>query len=136
MKIYAITRDDGGVSIMRLLNEARDIDAEIKRWEAASNLKCVSYREIKEDDLPQDRKHRNSLIDTGKSLALDDVRRREQYAFYRKREYPEPTEAADAFVKQLQYMKKNGIKLHPDAEAYMDKCLKIKAQNPKPGSLK
>lgn len=55
--LIKIARSDGGVSIMRTIGAP---DAEVKKWEQASNLMAVSYSEIADDDVPQDRTFRDA----------------------------------------------------------------------------
>lgn len=60
MKIIAIERADGAVSIMRLLLDSADIPTEVAKWAAGSNLVVASFREISEGDIPADRTFRNA----------------------------------------------------------------------------
>lgn len=56
-KRYAISRNDGGVSIAVFRG---DVEEEIEKWEACTNFKCVSYVEINQEDIPTDRSNRNT----------------------------------------------------------------------------
>lgn len=68
MKI-AISRTDGGVSIMTLLDEARQDEA-IRKWQDVNPGQYVSHREVSEDEIPTDRASRNALTDTGTEIRV------------------------------------------------------------------
>ena len=60
MKIYALDRDDGGVSIMRILDETKHtVEEEIIKL-ICKGAKITGYIEIKEDDIPIDRTDRKT----------------------------------------------------------------------------
>lgn len=58
MKIIQINRTDGGISVMRILNDA-PVETEIARWAQNSGLAAASWSEIQEADIP-DRTYRNA----------------------------------------------------------------------------
>ena len=63
MKIIAINRSDGGVSIMKILDDLLSIKSEIDKWEQSMNgITSVSYQEITEADIPTDRANRDAWI--------------------------------------------------------------------------
>lgn len=67
MKI-AIEREDGGVSVMELV-EGAELDVEIAKWEEGTGLRAVSHRDAGE--LPTDRTFRNAWKITDKAIAVD-----------------------------------------------------------------
>lgn len=63
---FALRRQDGGVSIMRIY-EAEDgsysnVDEELKKWPEQMAKEVLSSAEIKEDDIPKDRSHRDRWV--------------------------------------------------------------------------
>lgn len=56
--LYAIERQDGGVSFMRVL--VGDFPDRLAEWEAVHG-KCASWREIDESEIPADRTFRSAL---------------------------------------------------------------------------
>jgi hypothetical protein len=58
MAIIAITRSDGGVSIMRTVGNA-DVAAEIEKWKSVKEG-YVSHKEITEAEIPADRTFRDA----------------------------------------------------------------------------
>ena len=60
MRIIAINRDDGGCSVMRILDDGADIDMLIKKYEVATVITAVSWAQITEADIPADRTFRNA----------------------------------------------------------------------------
>lgn len=67
--IYAITKEDGSLAIMRIIKG--NINEEIKKWEETQESKAVSFREIKEEDVPSLREYRDAWIDDGKRIKHD-----------------------------------------------------------------
>lgn len=53
-KLVAISRQDGGVSIMRLLDDGLDVDAEVQKWIESSPGQYASHRETAPAELPGD----------------------------------------------------------------------------------
>lgn len=83
--IIAITRADGGVSIMRTNSDLDDygqqvrddlVAFELSRWQQSSPGQYVSHREIAASDLPSDRTYRNAWTDDGKTVTHDMVKAR------------------------------------------------------------
>jgi hypothetical protein len=74
MKI-AITRDDGGVSIMNLVEGMTldDVPGEVAKWETGGGV-AVSWRETSDDEIPPTREFRNAWYDTGTEIAVDPVK--------------------------------------------------------------
>ena len=60
MRIIAIKRTDGGVSIMRIFNDKATVKSQIDKWENGSGRTAESYQEITEADIPLDRIHRDA----------------------------------------------------------------------------
>ncbi|MBM4296592.1 MAG: hypothetical protein FJ143_02515 [Deltaproteobacteria bacterium] len=58
--LIKISRTDGGVSFMVTSNDI-DVDAEIAKWSAASNLTATGWSEISPAEIPADRTLRNAL---------------------------------------------------------------------------
>lgn len=71
---YAITREDGGVSIMRLKPGAT-LEDEIARAELPSP--AVSWRFVEQAEVPARDEYRNAWADTGKAIAHDMTKARE-----------------------------------------------------------
>lgn len=58
--MIAITRSDGGVSIMSIIDEKADVEKEIEKWSQSHSEKYISHREISASDIPPDRTFRNA----------------------------------------------------------------------------
>lgn len=69
MVAILIARTDGGVSIMTIIDDAADIDEEIRKWAEGSNLQAASYHSI--DSVPDDRTFRNAWASDGKACVVD-----------------------------------------------------------------
>ena len=85
--IIAITRDDGGVSIMTTVAETpKDIQKEVDKWQEVNPAQAVSWREICVADIPSSRAYREAWHDSNpeefigvnmdKALAIAHSRRR------------------------------------------------------------
>lgn len=77
MKIYLIENTNGSISIMRILDKNTTITKELKKQE----ITALSYKEIKESDIPKDRTYRNAwnkdlLVDmpTARIIQMDKIR--------------------------------------------------------------
>lgn len=69
----AIERADGGVSVMDLVPGA-DPQAEVEKWAETADpawLPVSGYREVRAEDVPQDRTFRRAWKVDGKSVAVD-----------------------------------------------------------------
>lgn len=79
--MIVITRKDGGVSIMRLMEQAAEVaaaghldiavQAEIAQWPQAAQDQVVSWREMPDDALPTDRTQRHLWCDVTPDLVID-----------------------------------------------------------------
>ncbi len=69
--MIAITRTDGGVSIMHFDSSDAEVDAEIAR----AGIDALRWRRVAPEDLPPDRTDRNAWADNGKTIAVDPVRK-------------------------------------------------------------
>jgi hypothetical protein len=67
MRTLAITRTDGGISIMRVLQDDANLDQEVGKC----GLDVVDYRVIEEADVPTDRTFRNAWTDTQEAIEVD-----------------------------------------------------------------
>ena len=56
MKIYALTRVDGGVEIMKLYSGT--VEEALAKWHPSRQADISGYREIQESDVPADRSKR------------------------------------------------------------------------------
>lgn len=83
--LVAITRTDGGVSIMRIveaklehngLSAVELADIEISKWSAVDRAEVVRIYDIREADVPADRTYRNAWTHDGKSITHDMVKAR------------------------------------------------------------
>lgn len=97
---------NGGVAIMRLLNDARTPQEEIARM--ASNQQAVYeqplvIREIQEGDIPASRSFRNDWQDTG-SIDVNMVRARASHktAILRERDKEVRSDAADHAIAEIE----------------------------------
>lgn len=73
MKKFAITRKDGGVSIIDLIEPTKNesykfptIEEVTKKWHPRLQAEILSWREINEHEIPKDRTFRDAWKDTGK----------------------------------------------------------------------
>ena len=61
MRVIAINRSDGGVSIMRIIDDAALIQGEVDKWqESFTEATAVGFQEIQETDIPTDRTNREA----------------------------------------------------------------------------
>ncbi len=67
MYTVAITRTDGGLSLLRVLHDATAMDLEVQKC----GLEVASYRRVEEADVPTDRTFRNAWTDTKQAIAID-----------------------------------------------------------------
>ena len=72
MKI-AISRTDGGVSIMTIIGDS-DVAESIEKWKDCHPDEYVSHRVIEDSDLPSDRATREGWVDSGASITVDPAR--------------------------------------------------------------
>lgn len=77
-QLIAITRADGGVSLMRLAPQTvdgraapPDVPGEIAKWSDCHRGQYASHREITEDQVPADRTFRDAWTDAGGAVAVD-----------------------------------------------------------------
>lgn len=59
MRVFALTRHDGGCSIMRILNDEQTPDDQIARLHPSQRAEIAGWREISEADIPKSRSFRN-----------------------------------------------------------------------------
>lgn len=72
MKMYALKRASGAVSIMYLYDADADIKNEVAKWQEQSpDDLCVSYREITPDMLPEDKDFRDAWTDGFDTPTID-----------------------------------------------------------------
>jgi len=76
MKLIAITRADGGLSLMRIIGDALAAD-EIEKWKTTAPGQYISHIEVDEENLPQDRAFRDAWMLTGDQVQIDMERARE-----------------------------------------------------------
>lgn len=74
--LFAITRKDGGVSVMKLV-EGGDPHAEIAKWSAVDQAEVVSVQQITEADVPTDRTFRNAWTLHNSTITHDMAKARE-----------------------------------------------------------
>ena len=61
MRVIAINRSDGLVSIMRIIDDTLVIQDEINKWEETMlGITAISYQEVSESDIPTDWTNRNA----------------------------------------------------------------------------
>ena len=61
MKIYALTRVDGGVVILRIYDPKATVESEIAKWHPNVRAEVTgAHREIQESDIPTDRSTRKA----------------------------------------------------------------------------
>jgi hypothetical protein len=70
--LIAISRVDGGVSLLRTIGENVSIEEEIGKWQGAHPGAYLAHTEAKESDVPSDRTFRNAWkgdlsVDMGKA---------------------------------------------------------------------
>lgn len=69
--LIAISRSDGGVSIMKLVDaKPKDIKTEIEKWKNLHIGEYVSHAVIDDKSIPEDRYFRNAWSHDGKSLNI------------------------------------------------------------------
>jgi hypothetical protein len=71
MQTILIEREDGGVSVMRLLDGAVNIRDEVAKWQAVSPWKAVRWRKVAADDIPADRTWRDAWRAQEGKIAVD-----------------------------------------------------------------
>ncbi len=76
MTLLAIARPDGGLSLMRLLDDA-DPEAELAKWQTVHPDGYLGYHIIGEADVPEDRIFRNAWVMDGKTIGCDMDKARE-----------------------------------------------------------
>ena len=61
MKIYALSKVDGGVVILRIYDPKATVETEIAKWHPNVRAEVTGeFREIQESDIPQDRSTRKA----------------------------------------------------------------------------
>ena len=131
MKRIVIKRDDGGVSIMQILEEADSTEA-VRKWQTTAKEKYVSFREIEAADLPN-RDFRNAWTDDlagpqidvdmprAKDIHLGRIRERRKEKFEELDvEYMKALEAGDSFAQTTAKNKKQALRDAPAASAITD----------------
>ncbi len=81
----AITRTDGGLSVMQFVTDDgvmqhEATDEAINATIAKAGIDAVSWRRIEPEDIPTDRADRAEWIDTGTAIAVDQVKRAKRLA--------------------------------------------------------
>ena len=67
MRTIAISRDDGGLSIMNLIDDAADIGAEVARWAAGTGISATAWEDITGRPLPA-REFRGAWVISGGNI--------------------------------------------------------------------
>lgn len=70
MTKYMITRADGGVSIMQLLDDKATPESEIAKWPEALRLSVVSVEPINIEAIPSDRTFRDAWCKAGGGIGV------------------------------------------------------------------
>lgn len=96
MKLYAITRTDGGVSIMSF--DGDDVESEIAKWPDDDRAAVTGVAEI--DAIPADPTFRQSWVFNEGAVVVDMPRAREQHRDHLRRMRKPLLEALD-----LEYMR-------------------------------
>jgi len=125
-----INRFDGGVSLMRLIGEAK-ADEEIGKWSKRNPGMYRSHIEIKDESVPTDRTFRDAWVLSGAGVIVDMNRARELWREVMRRaradrfaeldvQYmraieTEDSAAASAIVKKKEELR--GVTLLPDIDA-------------------
>lgn len=82
MRLFAITKADGGVAIMRLYNDAATPEAEVARYhpdQQALFEQPLQIREITESDIPERDEYRDDWEDTGSAIATNMAKARARF---------------------------------------------------------
>ena len=70
-----IAREDGGVSIMKILRSDSEspvaIAEEVEKWQATSGVKAAGFWPIADSEIPQDRTFRDAWASEGKAIAVN-----------------------------------------------------------------
>jgi hypothetical protein len=70
-----IAREDGGVSIMKVLRSDSDssvaIAEEVEKWQSTSDVKATGFWSIADSEIPQDRSFRDAWVSEGKAIAVN-----------------------------------------------------------------
>jgi hypothetical protein len=71
----AIVREDGGVSIMKILRSDSGssvaIAEEVEKWQSTSGVKAAGFWSIADSEIPQDRTFRDAWASEGKAIAVN-----------------------------------------------------------------
>jgi hypothetical protein len=68
MATFLLTRVDGGVSVLRLI-EGKALEEELAKWPGELRSQIVATKEISEEELPKDRTFRDAWTASGVDMA-------------------------------------------------------------------
>lgn len=125
---YLITREDGGVSVMRMSRAMSDAEAEHEARRAALPSPAVSWRWVPEAVVPQRDEYRGAWVDTGKAIEHDMSKARELHRERLRRgrkpllealdvEYQQADEADDKARKRAVAARKQALRDAPASPA-------------------
>lgn len=60
MPYYAVNKNDGGVTVLNIIDPTSDVEKEINKWPIDQKNAVVDYHIIQQSDVPTDRSFRNA----------------------------------------------------------------------------